>query len=195
MSKENPFRQLLRRALDGDRDAQAELYIEYGPHMRRVIKMKLRDLRIEWAVDPEDVFDSFFIRLIRDGTLKGIEDAYHFTNYVEKSVRNKSQQILRKVIRRKAIGLDQFPSDMFEDFHAQEDVEACAWEEQLEQAYSRLGHHERMICWLAGGGQTWQQIGARLNLSPDAARMIHRRAEARTRSEFLGIDARSTAEN
>lgn len=65
MATENSFRLLWDRARSGDRDAQAELYLEFGPHLRRIIRLKLRDLKLEWAVEPDDIFDSFFIRICR----------------------------------------------------------------------------------------------------------------------------------
>jgi RNA polymerase sigma factor (sigma-70 family) len=185
MAKENPFKQVLDRALAGDRDAQAELYLTYGDHIRMVIRKKLRDLKIQGEVDPHDLFDSVFARMFIGDSFKGsglnrIEDVEHFLHYIEKAVRNKCYQVLRKVMQRPTIRIDDCPGDLFEDDSAANELEELAWSEELEQAYSQLSSHERMICWLLGGGYAWEEIGNRLTISADSARMTYRRAEERT---------------
>ncbi|MDA1051702.1 MAG: sigma-70 family RNA polymerase sigma factor [Planctomycetota bacterium] len=185
MGKDNPFCKLWKRARSGDRDAQADLYLEYGPHLRRVIRLKLRDLKIEWAVEPDDVLDSFFIRLYNGGAKISFNDALHSTNYCEQALRNKCVQVLRRVIPRLATSIEDCPPELLADPHATTDEGTLEWDERLEQAYSRLTHREREICWLELEGLTWEEIGARLNISPAAVKKAHQRATDRVRDEIL----------
>ena len=185
MGKPTPFQELWERARSGDRDAQADLYLEYGPHLRRVTQMKLRDLKIHWAVELDDLLDSFFIRLYNGGPKISINDALHFTNYCEQALRNKCIRVLRSVIRRTATRIEDCPPELFEDFRARADIERMGWEEQLDVAYSRLTHRERVICWLALGGHTWDEIGQRVNASAAAVKKAHQRATGRVREEVL----------
>lgn len=185
MGKENSFRELWDRALGGDKDAQAELYLEYGPHLRRIIRMKLRDLKIEWAVEPDDLLHSFFIRLYNGSAKISINDALHFTNYCEQALRNKCVRVLRSLIPRLATRIEDCPPEMLEDFHAAADIGQIGWDEELEAAYSRLTDRERVICWLELEGFTWEEIGQRLQASAASVKKAHQRAEARVRDERL----------
>lgn len=194
MAEENSFAQLWDRARGGDRDAQAELYLEYGPHLRRVIRLKLRDLKIDWAVEPDDILDSFFIRLCGDRTKTTIRDALHFTNYCEQALRNKCITVLRRMIPRLADPTDDLPSELFRAY-ADETLDRMEWSEQLANAYAQLTHRERIVCWLVLGGHTWDEISERLNTSVDAARKMHRRAEQRVRDRMLSEGGEITADH
>lgn len=197
MAKENSFRELFQLAIDGDRDAQANLYLEQGPYMRDWIRIKLRRLKIAWAVDPDDVFDSFFARII-EGRIKTVfKTPLHFVNYCEKSLLNKCQQTLRSVILRMASDVAECPTELFEDAHATEQLEGFAWNEQLENAYSQLTHLERVVCFFRLGGHNWEEIGERLGKSGSAVRKVHQRAAQRMGNGILaggggGVISRTT---
>jgi RNA polymerase sigma factor (sigma-70 family) len=185
MAGDTVFLDLWERARHGDRNAQADLYLEYGPHLRRIIRLKLNDLRIAWAVDTHDVLDSFFIRLCRGGDKITIEDALHFTNYCEKALRHKCHQILRSIIRRSTVRIEDCPPEAFDDPHTDTGFDRMVWAEELDAAYSRLTQRDRTICWLASEGVAWSDIGNRLNISAAAARKAFQRAEERVRGEVL----------
>ncbi|MCA9122668.1 MAG: sigma-70 family RNA polymerase sigma factor [Planctomycetaceae bacterium] len=118
-----------------------------------------------------------------------IRDALHFTNYCEQALRNKCITVLRRTIPQLAGPADDVPREVFEA-HADETLDRMEWSEQLADAYSGLTHRERVVCWLVLGGHTWDEISERLNTSTDAARMMHRRAEQRVRSQMLSLGAK-----
>lgn len=135
MANESSFRDLWDLAQSGDQDAQAGLYLEYGPHLRRVIRHKLRDLRVTWATEPDDVLDSFFIRLFKGGCKIRLQDALHFTNYCEKALRNKCLQILRSNDSRMKASLDVCPASLLEEPNSNSSSVEMSWAEELEAAY------------------------------------------------------------
>ena len=184
MAEENSFQLLWERARGGDRDAQAELYLEFGPHLRRIIRLKLRDLNLEWAVEPDDILDSFFIRLCGGRAKISIRDALHFTNYCEQALRNKCVTVLRWIIPRLADPSDDFPIEVF-GVYQDDQLANMEWSEQLAKAYAQLTHRERIVCWLVLGDHDWDEIGSRLNISAAAARKVHQRAEAHVRAALL----------
>ncbi|MBC8355714.1 MAG: sigma-70 family RNA polymerase sigma factor [Planctomycetes bacterium] len=185
MADGQPFSELYERALSGDREAQADLYLRYGNHMRRCIAHRLKRLNIAWAVDPDDVFDSFFTRLIAGRVQCRFDSPLHFVNYCERALRNKCQDVLRFVILRKAHDIADCPPELLEDPAALDDLDQFTWDEQLERAYSQLTHIERVVCFLRAGGRSWSEISQRLRRSPDAIRMIHQRAAQRLGNDIL----------
>ncbi|MDA1055634.1 MAG: sigma-70 family RNA polymerase sigma factor [Planctomycetota bacterium] len=176
---------MFERALDGDRDAQADLWVEYGDQMRRCIQIRLRQLKIAWAVEPNDVFGSFFVRIIEGRVKRRFASPEHFVNYCESALRNRCLRTLRSVILRMATNIADCPPELFDDPSATDDLESFSWHEQLENAYAQLTHLERVVCFYRIDGQTWQEIGERLGKSADAARKIHQRAAERLGSEIL----------
>ena len=65
-------------------------------------------------------------------------------------------------------------------------MDELLWEEQYEAAYADLSERERRICELVKQDFSWREIGDRLNLAEDTARMVYRRAVDRTRDKLLG---------
>lgn len=189
MAEDYSFQELFQRAVNGDRDAQADLYLEYGRHLRRCIAFRLRRMKIAYAVDPDDLFDSFFGRIIEGRVKIAFKSPLHFINYCEKSLRNKCQQALRSVMLRKATNIAECPPELFEDASATDQLERFERNEELESAYSELTHEERVVCFFRAGGHTWEEIGQRLGKSASAVRMLHRRADERLQNELLAGDA------
>ena len=181
---DNEFTRLLRRARAGDESAQTQIYLEFGPLVRRVIRRRLRDLKIDRAVEPDDVFDSVFVGLWKPGALRDIQDAQHFMNYVDKTARHKAQQIPRNLVRVPRCGSEVLSG--VDNRIAESELDGVEFNEELTRACAMLSGRERLICLLHNSGYTWEDIGSRLRINPDAARMTHARAEARIRSESLG---------
>ncbi len=67
MTEDTPLPGLIRRVRAGDPEAAAELVRVYEPHIRRVIRLRMRDPRLRRAFDPSDVCQSvlasFFARM------------------------------------------------------------------------------------------------------------------------------------
>src|SRR5262245_11271202 len=66
MSEPSDFDELFRRVRAGDAEAAAELVKSYEPHIRRAVRINLRDPRLRRALDATDVCQSvlasFFVR-------------------------------------------------------------------------------------------------------------------------------------
>jgi RNA polymerase sigma factor (sigma-70 family) len=180
---ENQFAKVLQRAREGDEEAQTQLYFEYGPHIRRVIKHRLRDMKIGWAVAPDDVFDSVFVRLWQQGSKLNVQDAEHLLKYLSKAARNKIQEVLRKMARVKT-SADEPPGESLAK-NATDESEDLEFSEELARVCETLTGRERLVCLLRNSGHTWSEIGLRLHISSEAARKAHDRSETRIREELL----------
>jgi len=149
-------------------------------------------MRITWAVEPDDVLDSAFAKLFLSGRSYGrFENALHLLNYLAKTAQNRVLQILRKAMQEKA------SVSMRQQIHAVADVdsqlEEIVWREQIEAAVPQLSEREQRICKLYLQDRSCEEIGAALDLSADAARKAHRRAEMRIRTQFLAGQETSEA--
>ena len=185
MAEAQRVRELFERALGGDREAAGNLWSEQGEHMRRWIRLRLHKLKIEWAVDPDDVFDSFFVSILEGRVKMDFASPEHFVNYCQSALRNKCLCTLRSVMLRMATNIADCPPEFFDDPSATEDLESFTWDERLENASAQLTQPEREVCYYRIEGLTWQEIGERLGKSPDAVRMIRRRATERLGNEIL----------
>ena len=72
-------------------------------------------------------------------------------------------------------------------------LEEIVWREQIEAAVPQLSEREQRICKLYLQDRSCEEIGAALDLSADAARKAHRRAEMRIRTQFLAGQETSEA--
>ncbi len=187
-AEDSDFAEVWQRACDGDQDAQADLWLEYRPRMHHVIRLKAADLRLEWAVDPDDIYDSCFVKLFTRRHSFSFENAQHFANYVEKSVRRFTTRSLRADKSRYEISLTARTD--IATFGGV--VEELIWQEEMEAARTALTRREKAICTLVKAGYTWREVGQHLSLAADTVRMVHRRAVNRIREEFLGGVTRAT---
>ncbi|MBI2478976.1 MAG: sigma-70 family RNA polymerase sigma factor [Planctomycetia bacterium] len=58
------------------------------------------------------------------------------------------------------------------------------WEEQLNVLEARLSQRERDLCSLVKERYTWREIGEKMGLAEDSARMTYRRALSRIQKEL-----------
>ncbi len=169
------------RAIAGDLDAQGQLWCVLRSHMHRIIRLKAADLGMEWAIDADDVYDEFIVERFALKRPREFQNAYHFTCYVEKCLRRKTSR---------AAALTRTSNAWIEGFHerlvASVTTEDFIWREELAVARASLTLREDLICLLVQEQLSWHEIGRRLGLAPDTARMIHQRAISRVRSQLFG---------
>ncbi|QDV11704.1 hypothetical protein CA51_15790 [Rosistilla oblonga] len=149
--------------------------------MHRIIRLKAADLGMEWAIDADDVYDEFIVERFALKRPREFQNAYHFTCYVEKCLRRKTSR---------AAALTRTSNAWIEGFHerlvASVTTEDFIWREELAVARASLTLREDLICLLVQEQLSWHEIGRRLGLAPDTARMIHQRAISRVRSQLFG---------
>jgi RNA polymerase sigma factor (sigma-70 family) len=185
------FKDFIRRVRAGDERAAMELVERYGPAIRRTVRVRLRDPRLQRLVEAVDicqsVFASFFFR-----TALGqydIESPDQLLRLLSTIARNK---LANQARRERADCRDQGrlnPAAMVEDCTASgaspsRQIEA---RELLEEARSRLSDDERHLFERRAQGASWAEIAAELGGSPDALRVRLARGVARVGKQ-LGLD-------
>jgi hypothetical protein len=182
------FQRLLNAAREGDNGARGRLYVDYGPHFRRVILKRLRALRIEWATTPHD---SVIWRVWQEEALDWLGSEEEFLKYVSRAAEREVLNLRRHLtagcrdFRRQESLDDESPV-------VAQDADSARWayyEEVLGSIRSYLSDEDRQVIemWLAGQG--WRCIGARFGLGVDAVRKRFKRSLAIVREMLATQDS------
>jgi len=124
--------------------------------MHQVIRYKAADLSLPWAVEPDEIYDSFFAALFARSISLQFQNRLHFAHYVEKSVRRSTKRTLRAGIHHDEISLDACTNVFASQGSVVNDL---IWEEDLAGADASLSNRERNICALRQEGRTWCEVG------------------------------------
>jgi len=186
----SPLEDLLRRIRAGDQAAAAEFFRTYEPHVRRVVRARMRIDRLRRVSDSSDlcqaVLASFLIRaavggyvLAGSGALKAL---------LARVAGNKVADLARKPEFQREIFPLAGPGERGIDPIALEagPSSQLAFTELLEKAKSRLTESEQRIAELRQQGRRWAEIGAELGETADAVRKRLDRALKRI-TEELGL--------
>jgi RNA polymerase sigma-70 factor (ECF subfamily) len=193
MAEESGFEDLMRRIRAGDGDAANELLRRYEPTIRRVVRVRLVDARLQRLFDSMDVcqsvFGSFFVHAaLGDYELATPEQLLGLlVSMSRKKVIDKSRRAgaARRDYRRVKEGTaDQEKQWAARDVSPSREV---AGRELLEEFRRRLTDAERQIADRRAAGLNWPQIAAELGGTPEALRKQLARAVERVSRE-LGLE-------
>ena len=171
MFPERPFHELIRRVRAGDEQAATEVVRLYEPAIRRLVRIRLLDVRLRQRLDSMDicqsVMASFFVRAAL-GEYE-LNEPEQLLKLLATMARNKladqarQQRAERRVAvtrqdERKLVAADPSPSQQ------------AALKELVEKARRRLSPEERQLLSLREQGRGWEEIAAALGGSPEALR-------------------------
>lgn len=187
-SSEPDLNVLLVRFRAGDQDAAAELVRAYEPHLRRIIRLRIRDSRLRRLFDSADICQSvlanFFTRLSLGQY--DLDSPGQLVRLLEAMARNKVATHARKgqVTRR-----DERSIEGDDEIAGRADVgpsftEQVASRELVDIVRSRLSDSERGISDLRAEGREWSEIAARVGGTAEAARKRLERAFDRISREL-----------
>lgn len=185
------FQQLVARLNAGDATAIERLVSEYQPVLRRQIRFRMRDPRLNRLFDSMDfcqaVMASFFLRATSGRLeLHSPGDIRHLLLVIAHrklaaAVRGQYRQ--RRDMRRGVF--DQAAIEKLVDPHPTPSSQA-EHQEQVERAWALLSAEERELAELRRAGRGWKEIVLRVGGTPQARRMQFVRALDRARRE-LGL--------
>jgi RNA polymerase sigma-70 factor (ECF subfamily) len=185
------FSEFIRRVRGGDERAAEALVKRYGPAIRRVVRVRLRNSRLQRLIESGDicqsVFASFFVR-----TALGqydLESPDQLLKLLTRIARNKLAYEARREragcrdlgrINRAAV-IENYPAPIVGP------APQLAASELLEEARRRLTPQERDLLDRRAAGLSWAEIAADLGGTPDALRIRLSRAVAWVTRQ-LGLD-------
>jgi RNA polymerase sigma factor (sigma-70 family) len=193
MAEETSFEELMRRVRTGDGQAAEELVRRYEPTIRRVVRVRLVDERLQRLFDSMDVcqsvFGSFFIHaalgdyeLATPEQLLGLLVSMGRRKVIDKARRAGAA---RRDYRRHSEGAEDREKHWAADDPSPS--RQVAGQELLQEFRRRLTDAEREIADRRAAGMNWPQIAAELGGSPDALRKQLSRGVERV-SQELGLE-------
>lgn len=192
MAEQDQFAGFLQRVRAGDDQAAAELVREYEPLIRREVRFRMRDPRLQRFFDDFDVCQSvlgtFFIRAAAGQfELNQPEDLVKLLVTITRrklAEQARKQNRQRRDQRRHAAG-----SELINDAPAAHPSPSryLAGKELLKQFHDRLDSDERRIADLRGQGAGWSEIADQLGGTPESRRKQLARAVDRVAQE-LGLE-------
>jgi RNA polymerase sigma factor (sigma-70 family) len=193
MADETSFEELMRRIRAGDQQAAEELVRRYEPTIRRVIRVRLVDTRLQRLFDSMDVcqsvFGSFFVHAaLGDYELNTPEQ---LLNLLVSMSRGKVIDQSRRAgaARRDYRRLKEGPADQEKLWAATEPSpsQQVAGRELLDEFRRRLTDDERRLADKRAAGLDWNQIADEEGRNPEALRKQLTRAITRV-SQELGLE-------
>jgi RNA polymerase sigma factor (sigma-70 family) len=188
LSSETALPTLLGRLRAGDPDAARELVEAYEPHLRRMIRLRLRDSRLRRLFDSSDICQSvmanFFARLSLGQY--DLESPAQLVRLLETMARNEVAAQARKaqVTRRDERELDGNYKAGTPLAPGPSATEQAAWRELIELVRARLSEEERRLSDLRAAGCEWTEISLQVGGTAEAARKRLERAFDRVAKEL-----------
>ena len=192
MPDATPFAEFIARIRAGDARAAEELVRKYEPLVRRAVRIRLEDRRLERLFDSMDVcqsvLKSFFVRtaagqydLDEPGQLVGLLVAMAGTKLACEARRQHRQ---RRDQRRTSEGAAALGGVAADD---PSPSRAAAAKDLLAATRERLTDDERALADLRAEGLTWEEVATRVGGTAQARRVQLGRALDRVARE-LGIE-------
>ena len=185
------FEALLQRVRAGEEEAAAEFVRIYEPHVRRVVRARMRIARLRRVADSSDfcqaVMGSFLVRAAMGQY--AVADSDQMRYLLGRIARNKVADLVRRPeYRVGAVPVAALGVPGVEPIAVGAGpASRLAWNELLEAVRDRLSAGERQVSELRAQGLAWAEVADRLGEKPDAVRNRLNRALKRIASE-LGLE-------
>lgn len=186
--------ELLRRIRDGDEAAAVEFVHTYEPHVRRVIRARIRVARMRRVSDSSDLCQVVLASFLVQAAVGQYEpaDSDEMRKLLGRIARNKVADLVvqARVPRSSCAGRGCRRERGRAGRAGLGPASQLALSELIQKAEQLLTDSERPIAELRKQGLTWDEVGHRLNKSADAARKTLDRA-ARRIMLALGLEERN----
>lgn len=194
MSEEEAFRDLMRRVRSGDQQAATELVRQYEPEIRRAVRLRLTDPRLNRVLDSMDVCQSvmanFFVR-VHAGQFD-LDSPEQLLRLLVKMARNRlvdqarRQHAGRRDNRRVDAGAEERLANLA-DAGSDTPSQIISEKELLQAVRSQMTDDERTLAERRAQGKDWAEIALELGSTPEALRKKLTRAMDRV-TRRLGLD-------
>ncbi|NOX55550.1 MAG: sigma-70 family RNA polymerase sigma factor [Planctomycetes bacterium] len=190
--KREEFRELMDRIAAGDESAAEEVVRLYEPYIRRFVRFRLTDVRVQRLIDSVDVSQSVFLRLFQ-GLQRGaldVEGPEQLKALLTTIARNRLRDRTRRVRSDRRGGKwmrEAFDLPAHQAMSSEGDPGQIVENRDLRQCLTEeLDAHERRLFerWLAG--KTWAEIAKEVGGTREALRKRLMRAIA-SASVRLGL--------
>jgi DNA-directed RNA polymerase specialized sigma24 family protein len=182
------FSELLSRVRAGDDAATSEIFRTYAPHVKSLVRSLMRIQSVRLMAEPSDVYQSvmasFFIRAAVGQY--DIDEPRQLMALLKAMAKNKVVDLTRQPDRRIS-SLPVFGPGLSGIEPVDSGTDPASEVLRIDLARKireRFTDDEREISDLRLGGDNWADVGARLGIEPNAARMRLERALSRIGKEL-----------
>ena len=184
------LRSLADRLRTGDAGAVAEIWDLCGKELRRRARTRLRQYGVTGQAESMDICNAVLLDLVRKEEIS-IRNPADLVRYVGKAIDNQVIDLL-KTLTRSRRDIRRVAGNPVEDHNVRNTdstpSSVLMRDEVLGQFRAELGPdgHKMLTMYLANCG--WKEIGERLGIGPDAARMRWNRAVQTLRERYGDIE-------
>lgn len=179
---------LAERLRAGDTTAVAEIWDLYGSELRRRARTRLRQYGVTGQAESMDICNAVLLELVRKGEIQ-IRKPGDLVRYVGRAIDNQVLDLLKTLTRGRR-DIRRVAGNPVEEHNVSEELDSPSTfmmrDEILDSFCAELGDNGRqmMALYLANCG--WKEIGEKLEVAPDTARMRWTRAVQNLRERYGG---------
>ena len=174
---------LIERIRQGFPDATAEIWNYFGDDLRRRARTRLRQYGIAGETESMDICNAVLLDMIRnnESRLERPEDVvFYLLRAIDNQVRDTFRQLTRQ--RRDFRRLDARPVESHEVSASDKSPSSVMMRrEVLSQIAAQLDVNDRPMIQMLLDNCGWEEIGRKLGIEPDTARMRFNRATAKVK--------------
>lgn len=181
----NNIERLVADLRAGDASAADKLWSAYGGQLRRRARTRLRQYGIHRHAESMDICNAVLLDLVKQGRvdLRQPDDVVcYFMRAVDNQVRDAFKLLTREC--RDMRRMDQRPVEEH-PIDSEQDTPSCHLirKEVLTQLRKELGPHAAIVDMVLAR-ESWHEIGQRMEVAPDTARMRWKRALQRVQKSM-----------
>ncbi len=182
-----PSEDWIERLRTGDHSVLGEIWEHYGEELRRRARSRLRQYCITHEAESMDICNAVLMDLVRQGTVpldRPQEMIHYFLRAIDNQVRDAFRQLTRQrrdFRKNDRLNVESHPISANVDSPSLQMFRR----EIMNQIQAELREEDRPMLSLLLSNHTWEEIGEKLHLEPDTARMRFQRAVRRVREAML----------
>lgn len=169
---------LTERLRRGETRALDELWTRFGPDLRRRARTRLRQMGIASQAESMDVCNAVLVDLAKQGKIQ-LERPGEVIHYLLRAIDNQVRDTFRTLSRQRrdfrrneSLPVEEHPLRAMQTTPSQHLLRA----EVVNRVRDELGPQHAPILDMVLQNFSWAEIGERLQMAPDTARMRYRRA-------------------
>lgn len=185
-NEEQSLTLLSERLRNGDATAIADIWENYGNELRRRARTRLRQYGVTGQAESMDICNAVLLDLVRKREIE-LRNPADLLRYVGRAIDHQVLDLVKTLTRGRR-DIRRLARNPVEEHNVSNDDKTASSfvvrDEILGEFKEELGSdgHLMVAMYLANCG--WKEIGERLNIAPDAARMRWRRAVEAIRDRF-----------
>ncbi|QEG41062.1 RNA polymerase sigma factor [Roseimaritima ulvae] len=169
---------LTDRLRRGETRALDELWTRFGPDLRRRARTRLRQMGIASQAESMDVCNAVLVDLARQGQIQ-LERPAEVIHYLLRAIDNQVRDTFRTLSRQRrdfrrneSLPVEEHPLRAMQTTPSQHLLRS----EVINRVREELGQQHAPIVDMVLENFSWAEIGERMGIAPDTARMRYRRA-------------------